>query len=240
MLIEVCVQNLEDALRAEQEGADRIELCASLETGGITPSGGLIAETVRRLKIPVHVLIRPRVGDFCYTAKELEILLADIRMAIEWGAKGIVTGVLDQDENLDIVQMEDIRANTQGRHLTFHRAFDLVADPFQTLDQLESIGVDTVLTSGQRQSASEAISLLLELKERSQRVTIMPGGGVRTNNIRQFKDAGFHAIHFSGTSSRPVEKEVNSGKHFSVSELGSSSRLIMQTKVIREMIRSVK
>ena len=240
MLVEVCVQNLEDALLAEREGADRIELCMALETGGLTPSAGLISEVVQKLRIPVHVLVRPRDGDFCYSPKEIEVLHGDVRMAVELGAHGIVTGVLDKDDTLDEEMMGRIRLATPGLHLTFHRAFDLVPDPFRTLEHLEALGIDTLLTSGQRKRALDAFSLLLELKKSSEQVTIMPGGGVRPENILRFKEAGFEAIHFSATSVQaPPKKGVDDAK-FSVSDLGGSSRLVLQPHLLQEMIRSVK
>lgn len=240
MLVEVCVQNLEDALLAERAGADRIELCTSLETGGITPSAGLIENTVRHLRIPVHVLVRPRVGDFCYTPSEMEILLEDIRIASELGAKGIVSGVLNKEATIDRSHMERIRRATHGLHLTFHRAFDLVPDPLQAIDQLEALGIDTILTSGQRKRALEALEVLLRLQDHTKQMTIMPGGGIRTDNIHQFKNFGFRAIHFSGTRSEPIGEVEVSNDQFSVSDLGNSSRLIMQADAVREMIRSVK
>ena len=240
MLVEVCVQNLEDALLAEREGADRIELCASLETGGITPSVGLISNVLRHLQIPVNVLVRPRAGGFDYTVSEMETVFEDIRMVRELGAHGIVTGVLKADNTIDEDQMKGIRQATRGVHLTFHRAFDLVPDPLNTISVLETIGVDTVLTSGQRKRAIDALDLLLQLKERSKRLTLMPGSGVRPDNIMQFKNSGFEAIHFSATASRSVLEGAGTGGEFSISDLGSTSLLIMQESLLREMIRSVK
>ena len=240
MLVEVCVQNLEDALLAESEGADRIELCASLETGGITPSAGLIKEVVRNLRIPIHVLVRPRSGDFCYTTSEIFSLFEDIRMARSLGAKGIVTGVVKQDGSIDEDQMARIRSETQGIHLTFHRAFDLVSDPHAAISQLEALGIDTVLSSGQRKRAIDGLPLLLQLKDSVSRTKLMPGGGVSPENIMDFNHADFEAIHFSGSRSISIVDESEKEDRFTVSDLGSSSQLIMQPDVLRKMIRSVK
>ena len=240
MLVEVCVQNLEDALAVEGEGADRIELCSELETGGTTPPAELISDVVKQLNIPVHVLMRPRAGDFVYTASEIKSLFEDIQTAINLGAKGIVTGILKQDGTIDVDKMEEIREVCADRHLTFHRAFDLVPDPLMALSQMEALGINTVLTSGQCNSAVDGLDLLVELKSKSRHVTIMPGGGVRPANILQFKDSGFKAIHFSGTSSQTPSRERTNGGHFSISDLEGSKKLKMQLEVVRKMIRSVK
>lgn len=240
MLVEVCVQNLEDALQAEGEGADRIELCASLETGGLTPSAGLISGVVGQLQIPVHVLVRPRAGDFCYTSSEVETLFEDIRIAKELGVQGIVTGVLKEDQSIDEDIMQGVRAATEDMHLTFHRAFDLVHEPLTAIIQLEDLGIDTLLTSGQEKRAIDARPLLLKLKEGSKRITIMPGGGVRPDNIVRFKKSGFEAIHFSAAKSFAEVEEIDREDRFSVSDLGGHSRMIMQAEMLRKMIRSVK
>ena len=240
MLVEVCVQNLEDALLAEREGADRIELCASLETGGLTPSAELVSAVVAQLQIPVHVLIRPRGGDFFYSASEADTLLDEVRRAIDLGADGIVSGGLIKDGSIDIELMERVRQNSEGKHLTFHRAFDLVEDPLKSIDHLETIGIETVLTSGQRKRAVDALDFLLQLKKRCQNITILPGGGIRPENILKFKDAGFQAIHFSATSSHSTVDEEVEGVAFSVADLDTSFTLQLQPDILREMIRSVK
>lgn len=240
MLVEVCVQNAEDALRAEGAGADRIELCAALETGGITPSAGLVQNALDRLNIPVHVLVRPRNGNFVYSGEEFALILREIGLMKEWGAGGIVTGIMDADGGIDMAKMAQIREATGNMHLTFHRAFDLLAEPLRSLDQLETLGVDTVLTSGQRKRAVDAIPLLLDLKDRSKRINIMPGAGIRPENILKFKDAGFKAIHFSGAKpvGRPDAEPKNNG--FTVDDLCGAPRLKMDAEAVRLMIRSVK
>lgn len=240
MLVEICVQSLEDALMAEQEGADRIELCAALETGGLTPSAGCIQRVLDRVNIPVHVLVRPRTGNFIYTDLEYQAMLLDIQLLKEWGAHGIVTGILNQDGHMDIKRMSRIRDASEDMHLTFHRAFDLVAEPTKAISELEALNVNTVLTSGQQKHAGNAIPVLLDLKERANRVTIMPGGGIRPENILQFKNAEFDAIHFSATKPVPEAEGISNSDRFSVSDLGSTPCLKMQPEMLHQMIRSVK
>lgn len=240
MLVEVCVQKVEEAVLAEREGADRIELCTALETGGITPSAGLIQSVLKRLKIPVHVLVRPHSGNFMYTGEDVELILRDIGLIKEWGAQGIVTGILDAEGGIDMDTMARIREASGNMHLTYHRAFDLVAEPLKSLDKLEALGVDTVLTSGKRKRAVDALPLLLDLKDRAKHISIMPGGGIRPENILKFKEEGFKAIHFSGANplSKP-DKERKNGR-ITVSDLSSAPSLVMDADVIRQMIRSVK
>ena len=200
MLVEVCANSLESALVAEQAGADRIELCCELAVGGITPSYGLLKAVMQQVSIPVHVLIRPRSGDFSYSESEFEIMLADIQSCIELGAKGIVAGVLHKDFKLDVERTKLLRKASGDLKFTFHRAFDWVKDPMETMKILEDIGVDVILSSGQQPKAIDGIILLKALHEKASSVQIMPGGGVNKMNANVFKEGGFRAVHLSGTA----------------------------------------
>lgn len=199
MLVEVCANSLESALVAERAGAHRIELCAELAVGGITPSYGLLKSVLDKVSLPVHVLIRPRSGDFTYSDAELDSMLEDIACCLDLGAAGIVSGILYKDFSLDVKRTGRLINATKNLKFTFHRAFDWIRDPLNALTELENLGVDTILTSGQQSSAEEGISLLKELKKKASSLEIMPGSGINSANALLFKEAGFGAIHLSGT-----------------------------------------
>lgn len=199
MLVEVCANSLQSALNAQKAGAHRIELCSELAVGGITPSYGLLKSVRERISIPIHVLIRPRSGDFTYPADELKIMKEDIALCVELGFEGIVSGVLKTDFSLDVDRTEELIKASGNLKFTFHRAFDWVKEPFETLSQLEALNVDYILTSGQQKSAPEGLDLLNRLHKKASTCTIMPGGGVRPTNVMDFKNGGFKAVHLSGT-----------------------------------------
>ena len=240
MLVEVCVQNLEAALVAQKAGADRIELCSELGLGGITPSFGLVKSAVKHLNIPIHVLVRPRAGDFVYSDFEFEAMTADVQAFKEIGVAGIVIGILDNDGAIDSARMTRVREETEGLHLTFHRAFDLLAEPMDSLDRLEGMEIDTILTSGQKKQASDGIPLLFELHYRAKTITVMPGGGIRPGNIAKFHKAGFAAIHFSGTTQVDPAAFPQNNERFTLSDLGHNTELRIQGEEVRQMIQSVK
>ena len=200
MLVEVCANSLESALVAERAGADRIELCSELAVGGLTPSYGLLKAVKQQVSIPVHVLIRPRSGDFSYTDAEFEIMLSNIQLCVELGFQGIVSGALLKDMTLDVERIKKLKSASGNLKFTFHRAFDWVVNPFDALRQLEDLHIDYVLSSGHKKSAPEGIELLTDLHNYSKRVTIMPGSGINANNVQLFRDKGFGVVHLSGTS----------------------------------------
>lgn len=215
MQIEVCANSLKSAKNAEAGGADRIELCAELGVGGITPSYGLLKSVKEHISIPVHVLVRPRSGDFTYSDEEFEIMKKDIALCVDLGFDGIVTGVLHTDFMLDVERTEQLITASKNLKFTFHRAFDWVENPHKTLNDLEAMGVDFVLSSGQQKSAQEGIDLLVELDCQATRSIIMPGGGIHLNNAAEFKKKGFKTLHLSGskcirTLSQPPKVSMNS------------------------------
>ncbi len=184
VLLEACVDSVESARAAQAGGAGRVELCADLLEGGITPSDGTVALACRELRIPVNVLIRPRGGDFCYSDVELAVMAHDIRRARELGAAGVVIGLLDPDGTVDIARTRELMGLARPLSVTFHRAFDMARDPFEALETLIELGVDRILTSGQEATALEGLDLLAELARRAgDRIIIMPGGGISERNI---------------------------------------------------------
>ena len=198
--LEVCVDSVESALAAERGGADRLELCQNLVIGGTTPSCKLF-ETIRKYsKIPIHVLLRPRFGDFCYTQFEFEMLCAEAAMYRELGAEGVVIGMLLPDGTLDIQRMEKLMETTEGMSVTLHRVFDVCRDPKTTLEQAVKLGIHTILTSGQQNSAVKGAELLAELQRQAAgRIRIQAGGGICADAIRElYPKTGVTAYHMSG------------------------------------------
>jgi copper homeostasis protein len=182
--IEICAGDLESALEAGRGGADRVELCDNLLVGGTTPSAGTIAEACRRLAIPVHVLIRPRAGDFLATEAELAAMRHDIATARRLGAAGVVLGILGPDGTVDRDRTASLADHARPLRVTFHKAFDQTRDPDEALDVLSEIGIDRVLSSGCRPSALEGIDVLRRMVERARgRIAIMAGGRLNAENL---------------------------------------------------------
>ncbi len=197
-MLEICASNIQSAINAQNSGADRIELCTELPVGGLTPSFGLIKHAVEQLSIPIFVLIRPRGGDFVYSDEEFQIMKSDIEIAKKLGAKGIVSGVLNIDKTIDYEKTKELVELSGPLEFTFHKAFDEVPDPIKELENLIELGVNRILTSGQKETAEKGLDLLLKLKEiAGNRLTILPGGSVRPNNAELILKKGFKEIHSS-------------------------------------------
>jgi Uncharacterized protein involved in copper resistance len=239
MLVEVCANSLESAINAQEAGADRIELCSELGVGGINPSMGLIRLVKERLSIPVHVLLRPRSGHFTYSDTEFEVMKADILACKELGVDGMVSGILKEDFSVDEERTKILVELSQPMHFTFHRAFDWAAQPMESLEVLEEMGVDTVLTSGQFPSAEQGLHLL-ETWQKNTNMTIMAGGGVSPSNVLLFKEIGLRAVHCSGTSfgnSIALQGKIsmNSTKHLVEDAFATTN-----VETVRKMIQAVK
>ena len=204
-LLEICCYSTECAVIAQQNGADRIELCAAPLEGGLTPSYGVLRATRQRVTIPVHPIIRPRGGDFCYTDGEFAAMLEDVRQIRSLGYPGFVIGVLNPEGQVDVPRMRQIMVAAGPLAVTFHRAFDMCANPLQAADVLADLGVARVLTSGQQPSAEKGISLIRELIARKDTPTIMAGAGVRASNLSLFLEAGVKEVHSSAGQWLPSE-----------------------------------
>ena len=203
---EICVDSTEGALVAEQAGAARVELCADLFEGGITPSLGLIETTLAAVSsILVNVLVRPRGGDFIYDDHEVRAMERDIIAIRDAGANGVVVGALTPDGDVDRATMARLRACAGDMSITFHRAFDMVADPHAVLETLVELGYDRVLTSGQENSALEGSPLIAELvRQAAGRIAIMAGGGITPGNAARVAAAtGAPELHFAAQVSTP-------------------------------------
>ena len=196
MIIEVCAESYEYALKAEKAGADRIELCKDLHLDGLTPDYETAKRTIDSLNIPVFILIRPRGGDFIYSHEEFELMKRDILRFRKMGCKGIVSGVLNRDNSIDIKKTKELVELSRPLEFTFHRAFDKVNNPLYEIENLIGLGIDRVLTSGQKEKAIDGLVLLKQLNSISNnRIKIMPGSGINKSNIVNF--VNFEEIHGS-------------------------------------------
>ena len=203
MIIEVCAESYEYALKAEKAGANRIELCKDLHLDGLTPDYESAKRTIDSLNIPVFILIRPREGDFIYSNEEFELMKRDIIKFKEMGCKGIVSGVLNDDNSVDVKRTKDLIELSRPLEFTFHRAFDIVSDPLKEIEILIRLGVDRILTSGQKNKATEGLYLLEKLNNISKkRIVIMPGSGISNTNFKKFNS--FNEIHGSFKDGVPI------------------------------------
>lgn len=188
--IEICVDNIESALIAQKGGADRIELCSALDLGGLTPSKGLMEYVVSHLKIPVNVLIRPRSGDFHYSQHEFQVIKSDIFTAKVAGISGIVIGMLNSDGTIDSCRMKEVMEICYPLPVTFHRAFDMVRDHYEALDEIIKLGCSKILTSGGHKTATAGSMVISELvKQAAGRISIMPGSGINERNFKELYEA---------------------------------------------------
>lgn len=209
-ILEICAGSVESAIAARDGGAQRIELCAALEIGGITPSAGIIAEARKVEGLALNVIIRPRGGDFLYNSYEAESMIHDIQLCKKLGVDGVVIGALTADGDIDTSLCRRLIDAADGMSVTFHRAFDMCRNPQQALEELIALGCDRVLTSGQATTAETGIPLLKELVEQAAgRISIMPGCGVNSGNAAMIlQETGATEIHAS------ARKSVGSGMRF--------------------------
>jgi copper homeostasis protein len=214
MKLEICTNSYQSAMNAEKAGADRIELCSELSVGGITPSYGLLKKISEEITIPINVLIRPRSGNFQYSKEEFSLMKENIKLCKELGFNGIVSGVLNIDNSIDIERTKKLIELSKPLSFTFHRAFDCVSNPKKSLEILIELKVDRILTSGSQEKATQGIELLKELKQLAKdRIIILPGSGINKKNAVLFKEVGFKEIHTSASKNSPEEKSLFFGNH---------------------------
>ncbi len=198
MILEWSIESIEEMEYASQLGIKRVELCSSLEYGGLTPAYGVIKKCAQIKEVELHVMIRPRPGDFEYSEKEIEIMCSDIQNAADLGAKGVVFGVLDQQFNIQKEQLKRLTelSSSLGLEITFHRAFDFISSPFEALEELIEAGVHRLLTSGQQSKAIDGLPLIKKLIAKANgRIEIMAGAGINAINAQHFQGIGLSAIH---------------------------------------------
>ncbi|WP_298672895.1 copper homeostasis protein CutC [uncultured Sphingomonas sp.] len=202
-LLEVCVDTPAGLLAAAENGADRIELCSALATGGLTPTAGLMA-LAAALSIPTRAMIRPRGGSFVFDAAECDVMLRDIDAARAAGLEGIVIGAMTRDGLLDHALLERLMRHAQGLKITLHRAVDLLADPVEAVDPAIALGMSTILTSGGARKAVDGVEVIAAMHERAHGgIEILAGSGVNAGNAQAILAAtGISALHAS--CSRPV------------------------------------
>ena len=197
MQLEICVDSLESAIAAEDGGAQRVELCVALSAAGLTPSVGLIRAVRKRINIGVHVMIRPRGGDFFYSEDEVAVIREDIMLAGENGADGVVFGLLTRDGEVDVVRTTELIPDARPMEVTFHRAVDMTRDLDRAVRDVARTGADRVLTSGGAQSALlGAASLERVIRSCGNQIQIMVCGGVRAENVGEiFRKTGASQFH---------------------------------------------
>ncbi|HZJ80826.1 MAG TPA: copper homeostasis protein CutC [Dysgonamonadaceae bacterium] len=206
--IEICTNSVTSCLQAQKGGAYRVELCAGIPEGGTTPSYGEIAVARELLDIKLNIIIRPRGGDFLYSDVEHQTMLHDIRMAKKLGVDGVVIGCLTADGKIDMQRNKELIDAAQGMSVTFHRAFDMCKNPFEALEQIISLGCDSILSSGQQPTAMEGVTLLSELIAKADgRITIMPGSGVNESNIAAIAQKT-KATEFHFSAREPIDSKM--------------------------------
>jgi copper homeostasis protein len=189
-LLEICIDNVMSGIAAKEGGARRLELCSSLSEGGLTPSVGFLTTMKKLVDIPVFAMIRPRGGDFIYSAEEIQVMKEDIRLLKEFGANGFVFGVLNEDAQVDESKCKELMAEVGSSHpVTFHRAFDYTPDPLVALETIISLGFARILTSGQKCTALLGKNLIRQVVEQANgRITIMAGAGINQHSVNEIVD----------------------------------------------------
>jgi copper homeostasis protein len=235
VLIEVCVDSVASAMAAERGGAQRVELCSDLLEGGVTPSLGLLGVVRSKLSIAVHVIIRPRPGDFCYSDAEFDSMERDIQSAKSEGLDGVVLGILA----VDVARTRELVELARPLSVTFHRAFDMSSDLFQALNDVCATGADRLLTSGGEQECAQGVGTVAKLvKDASSRITIMAGGRIGIQNAPSIIErTGVTEIHVGLAT--PVKSPMlhqNSGL-----SLGKAQgREYQRTEVLEESVRKLR
>jgi len=238
VLVEVCVDSVASAVAAERGGAARIELCSGLIEGGITPSAGLIATVRAAVSIPLHVMIRPRGGDFFYDSAELEAMRRDIELVRGMGTNGVVFGILDVDARVDLARTRELVALARPLEVTFHRAFDMAADLPRALEDVCESGVSRLLTSGGEQTSLQGQVVIADLAKRARgRIVVMAGSGIRPENARRIvEQTGVREIHV-GLRSTVASPMVQRNPRIAMGTI--AGREYQRFQVLEESVRSL-
>ncbi len=246
MLLEVCVNSVESAIAAEKGGAQRVELCNSIPEGGTTPSSAAISLSRKHLSIDLNVIIRPRGGDFLYSSLELEIMKQDIMVAKTLGADGVVFGILTREGKVDKTSCHQLLESAYPMRTTFHRAFDMVSDPYNSLNDIISLGFDNLLTSGLQPKAFEGVHLIKQLIQQANgKINIMPGSGINESNIKEIalltNAKSFHVSVRTKTDSKMIFRNlaIRMGGIEHISEYENSITDENRVKTIQEILLSI-
>ncbi len=244
MKFEICVDSCDGVRAARDAGADRVELCANLLEGGTTPSLGAIRRARTVAGIGLHVIIRPRGGDFFYSADEFDEMETDILAAKEEGTDGVVFWLLQSDGRVDAERCRRLIEAARPMAVTFHRAFDMAADPFEALETLIDLGVERVLTSGQEESVLEGLPLITSLhRQAGERLIVMPGGGITPRNVERIvRESGVREIHFAALEAREGGMRFRRGGVFMGGALRAPeyARSATSLILIREIMRATQ
>jgi copper homeostasis protein len=242
-LLEICANSVESALMAQQGGAHRVELCENIIEGGTTPSYGAIQLARKNLSIDLNIIIRPRGGDFLYSADEYDIMCTDIKIAKELGVNGVVFGILLPDGSIDIERTQHLVSIAKPMSVTFHRAFDVCKDPYKSLEDIIECGCDRLLTSGQANKALDGLDLIKNLNNTANgRIRIMAGSGIDETNIEKiYKDTGITEFHASLRtpikSSMDFKKDVV--KMTGVSGVSEFERMVTNPERVKKIIEII-
>lgn len=240
MKVEIVVYNIESARRAQEGGADRIELCDNPGEGGTTPSYGVIEAVRQNLSIDVFVMIRPRGGDFCYDNYEFHSMKRDISQCQKISVDGVVFGILNPDGTIDKKRCKELIDKARPLKVTCHRAFDMARDPFEALEDCIEAGFDRILTAGQQAQAAKGAELIGELiKKAAGRIAIMPGSGVNENTVHDIvTKSGAQEIHFSATAFRESAMKYRNEK---IAGMGSDEGAEFKLRTVDpERVRAVR
>jgi len=239
VLIEVCVDSVASAVAAERGGAQRIELCSDLLEGGITPSVGLLGVVRSKVSIPVHVIIRPRGGDFWYSEAEFDSMKRDIEVAKSEGANGVVLGILEREGTVDVRRTRQLVERARPLSVTFHRAFDMSSDLFRALNDVCAIGVDRLLTSGGEQECLHGVETVARLvKDARGRISIMAGGRIGIDNASTIIErTGVTEIHV-GLATPVKSAMLHQNSRLSLGKV--QGREFEQSEVLEENVRRLR
>jgi copper homeostasis protein len=240
LFLEICVDSVESAIRAQEGGAQRVELCDNLLEGGTTPSAGTIELARKYLTIALNVIIRPRGGDFFYSDIEYEIMRRDIEIAKQLGADGVVIGLLNPNGTIDKKRTKALIDLARPMSVTFHRAFDMTRDPFAALETLIELGADRILTTGQEATVVEGLELIAELVKRANnRIIIIPGGAKEHNIARVAKISGAREFHMTAFSTIDSAMRYRNPRPFMGGELRPPeyARDVTDPQRVRNLIR---
>ena len=198
MKIEICATAIESITNAQNAGAHRLELCENYNIGGVTPSEQFLNEAIKVSSLPINVLIRPKGGDFIFNDQEYDLMINKINLFKAYNIKGFVIGFMQKDRTLNSDILSEFRKITKGFELTFHRAFDFLANQEESLELLIEKDFNRILCSGDELSAEKGLENLKNYNKISNgRITIMPGGGVNLDNFQKFKNSNFNEVHLS-------------------------------------------
>lgn len=244
-IIEICCGSYEDALAAARGGAKRIELNSALFLGGLTPSVGSLILTKKQTSLQVIAMVRPRAAGFCYSAEDFETMKADTEIMMKNGADGIAFGCLDEEGNLEEQQTKEIIAiiKKYRGEAVFHRAFDCVKNPYETIEKLIEMGIDRILTSGLKAKAMDGIELIRELQENyGDRIQILAGCGMNADNAKEMMDVtGIYQVHSSCKGWKKDPTTTGSEVNYCYAEAPHENDYdVVEESLVRKIVEAVK